>query len=262
MLEHYQLYRLSFFLGGLFLFSLLEIKFSCEKRIYLRKERWPGNFLLSIASVFLGKIVFPTGVVTFSLWAQKNSFGIFHWLELGHLVNVLLSIVILDFALYLQHRLSHQVPWLWRLHRVHHSDVDLDVSSALRFHPFEVLFSLCYKIIWIITLGVNPLGFLIFEIILNFMAMFNHSNLALPVSLEKLLRKAVVTPQFHLVHHSSASNEMNKNFGFNLSLWDWCFGSYLQTRSSKETGLNILRERSDQRPERLLLQPLNKSSAR
>ena len=158
---------------------------------------------------------------------------------LPEIIAVAIGIIWLDFIIYWQHRIFHRLPTLWRLHILHHTDGNLDASSALRFHPLEIVVSLVIKIAAILFLGVSPLAVMIFEIILNGMALFNHSNLQMPLSVDALLRKVLVTPDMHRIHHSQVPQEMHSNFGFNLSLWDKLFGSYTHNASRNNFPLGI-----------------------
>jgi sterol desaturase/sphingolipid hydroxylase (fatty acid hydroxylase superfamily) len=148
-------------------------------------------------------------------------------------------VIVLDFAIWVQHVLSHQIPVLWRLHRVHHADVDFDVTTALRFHPVEIGLSMLYKVLWVLVLGPTALAVLIFEILLNACAMFSHSNVDVPKGLDRVLRTVLVTPDMHRVHHSVLANEHNANFGFNLSIWDRLFGTYTPEPQGGHHGMTI-----------------------
>lgn len=184
-------------------------------------------------NIILLKLLFPIGSFGLSLWAKGHQTGLFHKIDIPY--EFIISLVLFDLYIYFQHVLTHKIPILWRLHRVHHIDKDLDVTSGLRFHPLEIIFSQAYKAVFIIFLGPSPLSVLIFEIILNSMAMFNHSNLALPSKLEKFLRFFIVTPQMHIIHHSVEQVESDTNYGFNLSIWDRLFKTYTDVFKSNGT---------------------------
>ncbi|MDQ6997606.1 MAG: sterol desaturase family protein [Mariprofundus sp.] len=189
-------------------------------------KRWPANIGIIVLDMLLVRIVFPAGAVGASWWANNHSFGLFNWLGWNESVSVIIAVILLDLVVYGQHVLFHAVPWLWRLHIVHHADKEIDVSTGLRFHPLEIMLSMLIKISAVVLLGVPVLAVLIFEIILNAMAMFNHSNVRLPLRLDAILRLLVITPDIHRIHHSIIKAETNSNFGFNLSFWDRLFGTF------------------------------------
>ena len=165
-------------------------------------------------------------LLSFSRLAEEGSVGLLNNVEMHYPLEFIFALVALDFAVYLQHVLSHRVPLLWRFHRVHHSDADLDATSALRFHPVEIIFSIIYKGWGVVLLGASFEAVFVFEVILNFTAMFNHSNIYIPQRVESQLRNFIVTPQMHIIHHSTLSKFSNTNYGFNLSIWDKFFRSY------------------------------------
>ena len=193
-----------------------------------QRRRWLGNLLVAVVNMLVMRLV-PVVILpgAVALWAAETQFGLLYALSVPYLAAVVLSLVILDLAIYWQHRLFHRIPWLWRLHRMHHTDVDVDTTTALRFHPLEILLSAVIKSVLVLLLGVPAVAVLIFEVLLNGMALFNHSNLKLPLALDAWLRRWVVTPDMHRVHHSVEYGEHNNNFGFNLSCWDRWFGSYI-----------------------------------
>ena len=174
----------------------------------------------------LVRILFPTTAVGLALLAEARGFGLFNVVALPAWVAVVASVVILDLAIYLQHVLFHAVPALWRLHRMHHADLEFDVTTGLRFHPIEILLSMLIKFAVVAALGAPALAVLIFEVLLNATSMFNHGNVRIPAGLDRVLRWLVVTPDMHRVHHSILSRETNSNFGFNLPWWDRLFGTY------------------------------------
>jgi len=227
-----QAIRVIIFISTLLICSLLEFKFKYRERELKRSSRWLGNVGIVVSSTLLMKIATPFGLIYFCNFANSNSFGLFHLFEMNYFLEVILSIVILDLLIYFQHRISHHYKFLWRIHRVHHADVDLDATSALRFHPLEILLSFFYKAFWILLFGISIDSVFLFEIILSTMAIFNHSNLYLPPALERLLRGFIVTPQMHIIHHSVMKNESDMNFVFNISLWDRVFKTYKKNFSS------------------------------
>jgi sterol desaturase/sphingolipid hydroxylase (fatty acid hydroxylase superfamily) len=195
-------------------------------RIAPRTARWVANLGLGAASSLTLRILLPGAAVVAAVYAQMRGWGAFNLTEWPLWMEVLLAMAVLDLAIYAQHVATHKIPVLWRLHQVHHADREIDVTTALRFHPVEILLSQLYKIAIVAALGAHPLAVVLFEIVLNACAMFNHANLRLPATLDKLLKLVLVTPGMHRIHHSEAPAETNANFGFNLSLWDRLFGTY------------------------------------
>jgi len=219
-------YRLFIFIAVLVGFSIVEFFFSYRKRSLTRISRWPHNFIILLISTLFLKVVLPTGLIYFVSLAQTKTLGLFNLININFFLEILISLILLDLAIYWQHRIFHQVSIFWKIHRVHHSDVDLDATTALRFHPIEIILSMFYKILLVLILGLSLESILIFEIILSSMAIFNHSNLYIPAKLESVLRLFIVTPQMHIIHHSVEQFESDSNYGFNLSIWDKIFKSY------------------------------------
>lgn len=214
-------YRLIIFLAVAILLSFLEFFYFYRKRVLNRKKRWPANLMMILVDSIFLKLILPIGLVGVSIWANQNNVGIFNYFKINNIFSGILTFLVFDLVIYFQHVFSHKWPFLWRFHQVHHTDPDLDFTTALRFHPIEMLYSLILKIGLVLILGANPLSILIFEIILNSMSMFNHANLYIPQKIEKLLRYVLVTPQMHIIHHSVLKNESNTNLGFNFSCWDF-----------------------------------------
>lgn len=202
-------------------------------------KRWVHNLALTFVNTGIARIVLPMAPVAFAVWVSEQGGGLFGAMGLSGMAAVVLGVVLLDFVIYLQHVVFHAVPTLWRLHRMHHADVDYDVTTGARFHPIEILLSLGIKFAAIAALGVPPVAVVLFEIILNGMAMFNHGNLRLPGVVDQVLRWFVVTPDMHRVHHSVRTNEMHRNFGFNLSIWDRIFGTYTAEPEGGQEGFTI-----------------------
>lgn len=219
-------FRLGVFVALLLTMALWETFDPKRRRIYARRERWFGNLGLVVLDTLLMRVALPFLAVDVALFARTKSWGLFNNLEWAGAVEVLLAIILLDLVVYWQHRIFHLVPMLWRFHKVHHTDRDFDATTALRFHPVEIWLSMVLKISVVFVFGISPLAVILFEVILNGMALFNHANIRLPQRVETLLRLFVVTPDMHRIHHSVRSDEFNSNFGFNLSLWDRIFGSY------------------------------------
>ncbi|EGU30505.1 hypothetical protein VII00023_10864 [Vibrio ichthyoenteri ATCC 700023] len=218
--------RLSFFLSTLVLCGLWEWLAPRKTLTQNKGQRWFNNLgLIGFNSLCLN-LFMPLLAIEAALWAQQSHVGLLNWLSLPVWLNIAIAIIALDFAIYVQHVVFHRIPWLWRLHRMHHADQDIDVTTGARFHPIEMIMSMWIKIAIVVSLGISPLAVLLFEIILNVSAMFNHSNAKLPLSLDKWLRKAIVTPDMHRVHHSEIVKETHSNFGFFLSIWDRLFRTY------------------------------------
>jgi sterol desaturase/sphingolipid hydroxylase (fatty acid hydroxylase superfamily) len=226
LLDHETAIRLVCFLGIFIAIAVLEIVIPRRPLIVKKSLRWFGNLSVQIVNGFLPRLIFPILPVGMAvLWAQKG-WGLLNFVPLPATTAIFLSLLVLDLVIYAQHVLFHRIHFLWRLHRMHHTDMDLDLTSALRFHPLEILISLLIKMAMVAVLGPPAAAVLIFEIILNGMAMFNHGNFRIPPKFDSYIRKIAVTPDMHLVHHSIFQQESNHNFGFNLSLWDRLFGTY------------------------------------
>jgi len=224
-----------------------------------RGTRWPSNIGIVVLDTVLVRLVFPTTAVGLALVAEARGWGLFHALDLPAWASVPLAVAALDFAIYLQHVLFHAVPALWRLHRMHHADLDIDVTTGARFHPIEILLSMGIKLGVVAALGTPAVAVLAFEVLLNATSMFNHSNVRMPIWLDRVLRWIVVTPDMHRVHHSIVACETNSNFGFNLPWWDRLFGTYRdQPAAGHETmtiGIEQFRDPAEQRLDRMLTQP-------
>lgn len=221
--------------------------------ILSRLQRWRTHAFFFLTNLGVGRLLaFVIIVSTAALWAEQHNFGLFRLIEWHWLAETALAFVLLDFAVWLQHWAMHHIPVLWRMHAVHHSDRDLDVTTALRFHPLELIASTLYKSLIVALLGVPVLVALAFETWLNANALFNHSNIRLPARLDRILRRVLVTPDMHLVHHSISADDQHHNFGFALSLWDRVFGTY---RAASAYGPNHaigLSDAQDARPASLL----------
>lgn len=225
-----------------------------------RRHRWPVNFALGAANVATVRLLMPWLAVDAARWGAIHRIGLLHAISLSAVVGGALSVVLLDLAVYAQHVATHKISILWRLHRLHHSDLALDVSSAVRFHPIEIMLSMGLKILVVLALGASPLSVIIFEAALNGFALFTHADIALPAPVDRLLRAVVVTPDMHRIHHSVERAEHDRNYGFQLSLWDRVFRTYLaQPASGPEAiriGLHDFRSLAEQRLPALLMQPL------
>ncbi|MBL7004389.1 MAG: sterol desaturase family protein [Gammaproteobacteria bacterium] len=201
--------------------------------------RWLNNLGLTAFNTLVLRLLFPTAAVGVAAFAQVNGWGLLNYYQLPILFSIFISVVAMDFIIYLQHIMVHAVPALWRLHRVHHADQDYDVTTGARFHTLEIILSMLIKFATIIVLGAPVVAVILFEVILNALAMFNHANIKLPTSIDKNLRLLVVTPDMHRVHHSVEDDETNSNFGFNLSCWDRLFGTYKEQPRGGQLGFTI-----------------------
>src|SRR5947199_986826 len=191
-----------------------------------RNWRWPNNLGVLAVDALLVRVLLPITAVGLALVAEAHGFGLFNIIALPTWASIVLSVILLDLAIYLQHVLFHAVPVLWRLHRMHHGDLEFDVSTGLRFHPIEILLSMAIKLSVMAALGAPAVAVLIFEVLLNATSMFNHGNVRIPATLDRVLRWIVVTPDMHRVHHSTSVAEINSNFGFSLPWWDRLLGTY------------------------------------
>lgn len=224
--------RLLAFVGLFLIFAGLEAVFPRTRRQFSRWVRWRTNGLMvvlgALGTRLLVFLAVPATGVLAALAAQEAGWGVFNVWDVPFLVAVVLSLVVLDLVIYTQHVIFHKVPLLWRFHRMHHADAELDASTALRFHPVEIVISMLIKAAAVLLLGAPLLAVVLFEIILNGVAMFNHANLQLPRGLEKVLRLFVVTPVFHEIHHGTQRADHDRNFAFNLTWWDYLFRTYRQ----------------------------------
>ncbi len=253
------LIRLPVFVAMLVIMLLAEALWPRRERTMDVLLRWPGNFGAALIGTTLVRLLLPASAIGVALAAEESGIGLFNMTGLPALPAVLLSVVALDFIIYWQHRLFHRVPALWRIHRMHHTDLEFDVSTALRFHPFELLLSMLIKLAAILLLGAPAAGVLAFEVLLSSSALFNHANLRLPAAVDSALRTLIVTPDMHRVHHSVRPAETNSNFGFFLSLWDrWCSSYTAQPADGHATmqiGLSEWRDPQVVRLDRMLVNP-------
>ncbi len=259
-MEATALWRISIALGLLLLLLVAERRWPRRQESSQWRLRWTANLGLSLGSTVLVRGLLGAGAMGAAVLAQSKEWGVFAVLLLPEALEVLLSLVLLDLLIYGQHRLFHTLPLLWRLHRVHHSDLQVDATTALRFHPVEILLSMGLKMAAVIALGAPPLAVLAFEVLLNACAMFNHANLTLSPRLDRALRGLLITPDLHRVHHSVHGDEMRSNYGFSVPWWDHLFGSYrAQPRdghTSMRLGVEQFRTQDEQRALALLAQPL------
>jgi sterol desaturase/sphingolipid hydroxylase (fatty acid hydroxylase superfamily) len=230
-----------------------------------RRPRWPHNLGILVVDALAVRILIPTAAVGAALFAAGNGWGLFHVAGLRLSIASVLGFLALDLVIYAQHVVFHKVPVLWRLHRMHHADLDIDVTTGLRFHPIEILISMLLKIAVVIALGIPPVAVLAFEVVLNATSMFNHANASMPAWLDRVVRLIVVTPDMHRVHHSIERHETDSNFGFNLPWWDRLFRTYRAApragHDGMTIGLPIFRDRAELRLDRLLTQPFRSDHA-
>ncbi len=218
--------RLSIFLGMLLSMGVLEALFPAKDRVQSRSRRWSTNLGLVVIDTLAIRFLFPMIAVGAALWAKDSGWGLLNLFSFPDWAAIILAILVLDMMIYWQHVAFHKVPILWRLHKVHHADRDLDASSGLRFHPVEIIISMAYKILVVVGLGAPVMAVILFEITLNACAIFNHANVRLPRWLERSLRRNIVTPALHRIHHSVLERETNTNYGFSVIWWDKIFRSY------------------------------------
>ena len=260
LLANEPLIRIAFFLGVLIVMALWEAASPRRRREIPRLIRWTNNIGVVFLDSFLVRLTFPIVAVGLALLAEERGWGLFNVFDVPTWLAVVVSVAALDLAIYLQHVMFHAVPALWRLHRMHHADLEIDVTTGLRFHPVEILLSMGIKLAVVAVLGPPAVAVLIFEVLLNATAMFNHSNVKLPDGIDRILRLFVVTPDMHRVHHSIHPAETNSNFGFNLPWWDRLLGTYTpQPRDGHEgmtIGIEQFRDRRDLWLDRMLVQPL------
>ncbi|NKB59249.1 MAG: sterol desaturase family protein [Alphaproteobacteria bacterium] len=251
--------RFSVFLGIFASIAVWEVVAPRRALGVSRWLRWSNNIGIVVLNTALLRIVFPTAAVGLALFASAEGWGLLNHLVLPVWIEILVAVVLLDLAIYLQHVMFHAVPALWRLHRMHHSDLDFDVTTGARFHPIEILFSMGIKLAVVAALGPAAVAVLLFEVLLNGSSMFNHGNIRLPIGLDRVLRWFVVTPDMHRVHHAIAPAETNSNFGFNLPWWDRLFGTYRAQPSEGHVdmtiGINQFRAPRELRLDRMLTQP-------
>lgn len=247
--------------------SLLAVELVAPRRRleFSRWRRWPSNVGIVVIDTLLLRILFPTAAVGVALIVEANGWGLLNLVGAPDWLAIIVAIVLLDLVIYAQHALFHAVPMLWRLHRMHHTDLDIDVTTGIRFHPLEILLSMVIKLGAVAALGAPALGVMIFEVLLNATSMFNHSNIRLPTTLDRCLRRVLVTPDMHRVHHSIVARETNSNFGFNLAWWDRLFGTYRAEpaagHEAMTVGLPWFRDPVELRLDRMLMQPLKPEDA-
>ena len=240
--------RLGFFLGIFAVIGFWELLAPRRRLTVSKTLRWTSNLGLVALNTVLLRLIFPLAGAGMAAFCAENGWGILNHFQVPFWVAVPLAVIALDFVIWLQHVMVHAVPLLWRLHRVHHADLDYDVTTGARFHPLEIVLSMLIKFATIAVLGPPVVAVVIFEVLLNATAMFNHGNIGLPATLDRVLRWVVVTPDMHRVHHSIEDDETNSNFGFNLPWWDRLFGTYRDQPRAGQLGMTIgIRDHADPR---------------
>ena len=231
--------RFIVFLGVFLLMLALESVIQRHPTVDSKKNRLKINLALTGIDILVVRLMFGAAAVGAAQFAEINGWGIFNYLDLWSGLEIIAVVIILDLMIYIQHVVVHMIPFFWQFHIVHHSDLDLDVSSGLRFHPIEIMGSMLFKIGLVFALGPAPIAVVIFEAVLNGMSQFSHSNITLPEKLDRLLRFVIVTPDMHRIHHSVEKMETSSNFGFNLSIWDRFLGTYIQNAKREQPKITI-----------------------
>lgn len=245
--------------------AIWELYRPARRLIIKRSIRWRSNLSLLALNTLLVRLTLPFSAVWLASFCAANNIGFLNKIDLPFSLELIVSVLLFDLAIYWQHVLFHATPFLWRFHKVHHADIDFDVTTGSRFHTVEIVLSMLYKLALILLIGPSALAVVTFEIILNGMAMFNHSNIEIPPTIDRYLRWFIVTPNMHRIHHSTEAKEHRSNFGFNISVWDKIFRTYLEkaTRniSSMTIGLNEFNRPEDQRLRSMLIMPFSKGSS-
>ncbi|KXK30641.1 MAG: hypothetical protein UZ01_01310 [Candidatus Brocadia sinica] len=239
VMKHEVAIRLVFFFGILLIMALWEFVAPRRKLTVSKTLRWINNLGIVFLDSFLVRIISPAAAVGMAAFAHERGWGLFNYFHVSYSLAVALSVIVMDFVIYLQHVMFHAIPIFWRIHRMHHADLDFDVTTGIRFHPFEIILSMVIKFGVVVVIGTPVLGVVIFEVLLNATSMFNHGNVRILRGLDRVLRWIVVTPEMHRVHHSVVYYETNSNFGFNLPLWDRFLGTYRDQPSMGHEGMTI-----------------------
>jgi len=249
IIEHEAQFRLMIFLLIFATMASWEMLKPCRVLSIKKSRRWLNNISLIVLNSLILRLIFPAAAVGVALYAEVNVIGVFNHFTLPAAFEIVLSVIILDFMIYWQHLVAHYIPIFWRFHRMHHVDLDFDLTTGARFHPLEMVLSMLFKLIVILLIGAPVLGVFLFEVLLNGFAMFNHSNISLPPKLDQVLRWLFVTPDMHRIHHSTDIREHNSNYGFSLSVWDRLFHSYTeapaQGHREMAIGLATIRDPGD-----------------
>ncbi len=238
ILDNELLVRLSFFFGIFTVMAVWELVLPRRKLTVSKTRRWFTNLSITVLNSFAVRLLIPIQAVGAAVIAKNNGWGIFNAFQFPQWQAAILSVVLLDLLIYFQHMYFHKIPVFWRLHMMHHVDLDIDVTTGARFHPIEIIVSMLIKMAAVLILGAPALGVIVFEIVLNGTSMFNHSNIRMNGT-ERILRKIIVTPDMHRVHHSVVPKETFSNFGFNLSCWDRLFGTYREQPERGHEGMTV-----------------------
>ena len=257
-------WRLGVFFAILLVVALWET-FQPRRTWHLsRTSRWTNHLLLSFINTLLVRLVIPLTVAAYALILESKGIGLLNWLPLPYWIAVIIGVVLMDLAIYAQHVYFHKLNFFWQFHRMHHTDLDFDVTTGIRFHPIEIVISMVIKFAVVSVLGPPALAFIVFEILLNATSMFNHANVQIPLAVDRVLRCFIVTPDMHRVHHSIVKHETDSNFGFNLPWWDRLFGTYqnqpTEGHLKMTIGLPIFRADSENRIDRLISQPFRNAN--
>ena len=259
LLQHEPWLRLGAFAFALGAMALWELAAPRRAAPHPRRVRWPANLGIVVLNTALMRLALPVTAVGFAMFAQEQGWGVLNQLALPAAVALVAGVLLLDLAIYAQHVVFHAVPALWRLHRMHHSDLHFDVTTAIRFHPIEILVSAGVKLAAVALLGPPAAAVLVFEVLLNAASVFNHANVRIPAALDRALRWIIVTPDMHRIHHSVRYEESSSNFGFNLPWWDRLFGTYRAAprrgHEAMTIGVDAFRSERDLRLDALLIQP-------
>jgi sterol desaturase/sphingolipid hydroxylase (fatty acid hydroxylase superfamily) len=260
LLAHESAVRFGFFLGTFVLMALWEIVAPLRAAATSKAIRWPNHLVLAAMNIVLVRILFPLAAVALAVYVNELGIGLFNMLPVPYIVAFVASLLALDLAIYLLHLLFHSVPALWRVHRIHHADLDIDVSTGVRFHPIQMVLSVIVKSVIILILGPPALSVLAFEALSQAITLFNHANVRIPRSLDRVLRWFVVTPDMHRIHHSIHADETDSNFGFVLPWWDRVFGTYriepAESQARMVVGIESFRRDRDLWLDRLVLNPI------
>jgi len=264
-MENEVYWRLGVFCGLLLAIALWETLKPRRPWHLGRGSRWVNHIALSVVNTLIVRFLIPVTVAVFASMLEVRGFGLLNWLSLPTWLAVVVGVLLLDLAIYTQHYYFHKLDFFWRFHRMHHTDLDFDVTTGVRFHPIEILISMVIKFAVVLVIGPPAVAVVLFEILLNATSMFNHGNIRIPQPVDRLLRTVLVTPDMHRVHHSVVRQEMDSNFGFNLSWWYRIFRTYRAQPKAGHLemiiGLPIFRDNNENRLDRLISQPLRKFTA-
>lgn len=259
ILANEQAIRLLGFVLVLSLMVVWEILATRRHQIIKRRQRWPANLAIVVLGTLAVRLLFPLAAVGASSYASEQGWGLLNLVSMPSWMTVVLAIIALDLVIYFQHRIFHAVPWFWRLHRMHHADLEFDVTTGLRFHPLEIVLSMAIKMAVVVIIGAPVLAVVVFEVLLNATSLFNHGNIRLPQKIDRFLRLILVTPDMHRVHHSAIQRETDSNFGFSVPWWDRFFGTYRAQPEKGHLGMTIgiedFRTQHDLRLDQMLIQP-------